>query len=356
MPTSPIIWGDGVTGTQWFEASGTSLLGATGAKVDDILDGAEAVTKAVSASLGVVQTVLSQMKTIVSAVGKLPNALDAVVLLTDQIKDEFLGTGIKVLPMWEYPVKDYLHFLRTGKRFYHESNRQASYNDFMSDLGNSFDDLGDLDRPVTSGPVVAIVLAAAAPSFGELGAAYRKLLALVPNVAEMQGILTQIELLDGSVLTAPKTYSTPPDWAGWTIRDVWPGLATMLDQGINKLAEMLEPAANIEDAVVELLELYIIKIQELLRIVDEVVSYALNLQQILSSGFYMLYAFSTSGVSNLKQAILASKPATEWTIDMYFGGLVLLAEGSNVYSFKSLFESAVPGSTTSADGLVTATS
>ena len=123
-------------------------------QLSGVIDSVKTVAGTVSSILGVVSGVLGTAKNFLVTLPTL-DAASALLASAEAFKNDFGATGIYMLNLWDYP----LHQIRRNEG-YGEDFSLA----FETDVGNSFFNKRDPNRPQFEGGVSALILVCAADS------------------------------------------------------------------------------------------------------------------------------------------------------------------------------------------------
>ena len=207
---------------------------------------------------------------------------------------------------------------------------------WASRFSASFDDAGDLQRPVVTegAPVQAAFIVMAAPSIDGL----RQMLYLL-------GLLLNIDAFKKAFEKYAKGAPDPrrarsrgkpvaPDWRAARLVDLLPALKdlAMLPEALRGLLLAVEQLSQlIKDLAAAMQE----KAQVLMKLAEAVQAIIDLLEALKSAGMYVLPVATQGGIAGLKDAFIK---ATNRPPGGYVGGVCLLASGPNLAKAAMLWE------------------
>jgi hypothetical protein len=206
---------------------------------------------------------------------------------------------------------------------------------WASRFARSFDDPGDLNRPVVTegAPIQAIFIVAAAPSLDAI-AQLIYLLGKLLNIDKFKIAFEKYQNVPDPRLTRAKSVnSVPPDWRSVRLRDIFPlegllmipeALKALLSAVDNLSALIKNLAAAMQDKANLLLQMAA-SIQAILDLLDA----------LKSTGFYSLGVATQGGVAGLKNAFVT---AGNRPPGGYIGGVCFMASGPNLAKAAMLFD------------------
>lgn len=201
----------------------------------------------------------------------------------------------------------------------------------------SFDDPGDLDRPVVTdgAPVQAVFLVMAAPSLGAL----RQLMYLIGKLLNVDQFKAAYEkyqtpTADPRMARLQQMKGVPPDWRSFRLVDLIPPLKELA-----KLPDALLGMLTSVDAIVGLIRNLALAMQDkaqvLLQLAEAIQAIIDLLDALKSTGIYALPVATTGGVNGLRDAFLH---AVDRPPGGYVGGVCLLASGPNLAKAALLWQ------------------
>lgn len=205
-------------------------------------------------------------------------------------------------------------------------------------FAESFDDPGDLQRPVfsTGATVGAVFIVAGAPSLAPLAQLFYqigKLLNIQPFVDAFKHFEDTKDSPDPD-LSRARQHSVAPDWHSLRVQDLLPPLRKLL-----AIPELLKTILLQLDGLQSLLADMAAALAAKAAILDDIVN---TLQAILdfldalkSSGLYMLPVFTTEGVEGLKRRFIEAENRPPGG---YVAGLCLLAAGPGIPGMTVIYD------------------
>jgi hypothetical protein len=203
-------------------------------------------------------------------------------------------------------------------------------------FGASFDDPGDLNRPViTEGaPIQAVFIVVAAPSLEAL----RQAIYLLGRLLNIDRFKVAFEKYDPKWedprrQRARKTRGVPPDWRAKRLRDIFPleGLLMLPETLKSLLAAIDDLSSLIRNLAAALQE----KANLLLQLAAAIQAIIDLLDALKSTGMYSLGVATQGGVAGLREAFTT---ATHRPPGGYLGGVCFLASGPNLAKAAMLFD------------------
>jgi hypothetical protein len=179
----------------------------------------------------------------------------------------------------------------------------------------SFDDPGDLDRPVFSdgAPIEALFIVGTAPQLPDLaamGPLFEKLFDLTAFSKAWEHFAAGFpEWPDDPDRARLRGTSVHPDWKGWRLRDIGPPTYPL--RYLEKLPELLKALLlnvdNIVDLLKKLIEAVKAKIEVLRQIIEVLQQIIDTLKALNATGLAALVVVSDEGVEGLVKAFLEAE-------------------------------------------------
>jgi len=211
-----------------------------------------------------------------------------------------------------------------------------SYARWAARFTASFDDPGDLQRPVVTegAPIQAIFIVMAAPSLDAL----RQALYLLGKLFNIDAFIRAFEMYekaeDPRRARARRGAPVPPDWQAVRLRDIFPPL-----EGLLMLPEALLALLTAVDNLAGLIRNLALALAEkanvLLQLAAAIQAIIDLLDALASTGMYSLGVSTQGGVAGLKQAFLT---AGNRPPGGYIGGVCFMASGPNLAKASMLFD------------------
>ena len=141
---------------EWKSASMSAFLPAG---TTEIIDAVQLAVTTISTPIEVVADALDAAKTLITSLPAFDFATALRDLLVD-FKENFLATGIYMLPMWDYPLRQLTQTTDYGPdRTYGVLNTEGTgFSNFIDDISRSIYDTQDINRPIFSGTCALLVL------------------------------------------------------------------------------------------------------------------------------------------------------------------------------------------------------
>ncbi|OHD15862.1 MAG: hypothetical protein A2Y38_04545 [Spirochaetes bacterium GWB1_59_5] len=321
----------------WNKCTLADVLTAAGADMDTAYTALDETMSPIITGLEAAANGLAAIQNVILAESGI-NYMSAIAALIQQIKNEYLMTGLYLLPLWDYALDDYLYHLRTGHRLY-EEGFPHTYSHFMSRIAGTLTDLGDTRRPITTGPIAVCVYMAAAPTFVEIMNLVHAAMDLI-RTDDLRKLYDRMAFFAKGGLNPAVTHSRPPDWKGAALRDVFPDMAAVLDREFDRIAEYLVQNSYLEDTLKEAGLMLLAKAQALVHALENIANYIKNLKQVMALGGYFLYLDTGAGVDVIRQQLNQIPRPGDFTDDMFITGFASAAAGPNVYAFSRLWSNA----------------
>jgi hypothetical protein len=207
---------------------------------------------------------------------------------------------------------------------------------WASRFARSFDDPGDLQRPVVTdgAPIQAIFIVAAAPSLDAI-AQFLYLLGKLLNIDKFKLAIEKYQNVPDPRRTRAKSVnSVPPDWKAIRLRDIFPAL-----EGLMMIPEALKGLLSAVDNLSALIKNLAAAMQDkanlLLQMAAAIQAILDLLDALKSTGFYSLGVATQGGVAGLQNAFMT---ASNRPPGGYIGGVCFMASGPNLAKAAMLFD------------------
>lgn len=340
---------------EWKEASFQSIWPASG---DALVGAADALASSVGPLL---ETAADATRLVAAFLTDLAAFDPAAALVTAlaQFKEDFLGSGIKYLDMWDLPLleldyqaatavdapRDLAAVVAQGTRLFEaEDGVSGSFDFFLRKIALSLQDQADLSRPTSAGSVAGFVLCVGGPTPTFVRDAMANVLKLFPTRQEIQRV---VDLLDRRLSLDPVgvtrlSSSRPPDWQDSTLVEWFPGLVDVLAI-LDRYVAAMTPTLNASSAVLRAASALADKAARLVAQVQQLnEALASFLEVLAATGIYVAYAHTGRGVldwvAQIQQA--TARPAFAEQGDSYVAGCAFVVETVGVGTFSALFEPA----------------
>jgi hypothetical protein len=345
------------------EASGQQLVGADGQPLPRwrplvlaSIPGLEQLVSIVKPPLQIIVALLKVIAALLQALSAiligLPDPFKALILaayqlLTDIIND-LLNTGAYLYVDAPGISPSQVTLSETGVRFDPGKQFKAGqalkpppvtpdgYQRWASRFQASFDDPGDLKRPViTEGaPVQAVFIVMAAPSLDAL----RQSMYLIGKLFNIDSFKRSFDRYKKGTpdprRSRARTKSVKPDWKAVRLRDLFPPLEglTVLPEALLGLLLQVETLSglikNLASAMQE-------KANVLLKLAEAIQAIIDLLDALKSSGMYALNLSTKGGIKGLRDGFMK---AIDRPPGGYIGGVCFLAAGPNLAKASMLWE------------------
>lgn len=277
----------------------------------------------------VIGTVGSVADTLAGLMGTLADAIDALAAVVSLFVDPLQAIIAGLISALQDLV-DWLRALLAGGVFfyldkgpYFSGGKPDGLTGFLDRWAASFDDLGDLARPVFSEatPVSAMIILTGAQSLPDFSALLRPL-ALLFGIPSLQWPEDE-EPPENLPAAVEAKLSTPPDWASKTLGEILPPMETLvqaLEEAIGAF-QIPETYANMLSQLAAIIRSKAIALSALATMLQDAADAIIAISE--STGMYAL-TVSANGIQQLKDAVTLATGQPEWVIETWVAGVCLL--------------------------------
>lgn len=128
-----------------------------------------------------------------------------------------------------------------------------------------------------------------------------------------------------------------PNWKGSTLEEIYPDLNRLVSTVLDPIIFLLQSGSTIKDQIILLIDSIALKLQQLQDLIDSIDEILDAIDRLINAtGFHALFVNSTTGVTELRNRMLAATNVP-FTGNNLYAGMAIVAGGSAATVFQTLF-------------------